>query len=295
MGEIAYNIALLSAGMSLAVGLYILLANILKLPRIAVTKAVLNATRQDEKQTKILEVLVFDLSSKLANYIRLEEYKKRKLSSTLRSAGIKLSPETFIARAWVKTGLIATLLIPVMPIIPVLAPVIILLAITVFFRELRLADEILRQKREEIEYELPRFVSTISQALKASRDVTAILMSYQKSAGDSFRQELEITIADMKSGNEETALTRLEARIGSSMLSDVVRGLISVKRGDNGAMYFEMLNHDFKQVELQKLKLIAMKQPGKVKKYSFLMLGCFLLMYLGILGYAIINALGKMF
>ena len=295
MGEIAYNIALLSAGMSLAVGLYILLANILKLPRIAVTKAVLNATRQDEQQTKILEVLVFDLSSKLANYIRLEEYKKRKLSSTLRSAGIKLSPETFIARAWVKTGLIATLLIPVMPIIPVLAPVIILLAITVFFRELRLADEILRQKREEIEYELPRFVSTISQALKASRDVTAILMSYQKSAGDSFRQELEITIADMKSGNEETALTRLEARIGSSMLSDVVRGLISVKRGDNGAMYFEMLNHDFKQVELQKLKLIAMKQPGKVKKYSFLMLGCFLLMYLGILGYAIINALGKMF
>ena len=295
MGEIAYNIALLSAGMSLAVGLYILLANILKLPRIAVTKAVLNATRQDEKQTKILEVLVFDLSSKLANYIRLEEYKKRKLSSTLRSAGIKLTPETFIARAWVKTGLIATLLIPVMPIIPVLAPVIILLAITVFFRELRLADEILRQKREEIEYELPRFVSTISQALKASRDLTAILMSYQKSACDSFRQELEITIADMKSGNEETALTRLEARIGSTMLSDVVRGLISVKRGDNGAMYFEMLNHDFKQVELQKLKLIAMKQPGKVKKYSFLMLGCFLLMYLGILGYAIINALGKMF
>ena len=295
MGEIAYNIALLSAGMSLAVGLYILLANILKLPRIAVTKAVLNVTRQDEKQTKILEVIVFDLSSKLANYIRLEEYKKRKLSSTLRSAGIKLTPETFIARAWVKTGLIATLLIPVMPIIPVLAPVIILLAITVFFRELRLADEILRQKREEIEYELPRFVSTISQALKASRDVTAILMSYQKNAGDSFRQELEITIADMKSGNEETALTRLEARIGSTMLSDVVRGLISVKRGDNGAMYFEMLNHDFKQVELQKLKLIAMKQPGKVKKYSFLMLGCFLLMYLGILGYAIINALGKMF
>ena len=295
MGEIAYNIALLSAGMSLAVGLYILLANILKLPRIAVTKAVLNVIRQDKKQTKILEVLVFDLSSKLANYIRLEEYKKRKLSSTLRSAGIKLTPETFIARAWVKTGLIATLLIPVMPIIPVLAPVIILLAITVFFRELRLADEILRQKREEIEYELPRFVSTISQALKASRDVTAILMSYQKSAGDSFGQELEITIADMKSGNEETALTRLEARIGSTMLSDVVRGLISVKRGDNGAMYFEMLNHDFKQVELQKLKLIAMKQPGKVKKYSFLMLGCFLLMYLGILGYAIINALGKMF
>lgn len=295
MGDLIFFVILSVSGVFLAAGLYIILAETLKLPRLAVTKAVLSVSRQDKKQTKTLEVIVFDLSSKLSKHIRLDDYKKRKLISTLKSAGIKLTPETYIARAWVKTGMIATLLIPIMPILPILAPVIILLAIAVLFKELRLADEILRQKREEIEYELPRFVSTVSQSLKASRDVIAILKSYQKSAGESFKQELEITIADMQSGNEETALTRLESRIGSTMLSDVVRGLISVKRGDNGAMYFEMLNHDFKQIELQKLKLIAMKQPGKVKKYSFLMLGCFLLMYLGVLGYAIMNALGKMF
>ena len=295
MGDLIFFVILSVSGVFLAAGLYIILAETLKLPRLAVTKAVLSVSRQDKKQTKTLEVIVFDLSSKLSKHIRLDDYKKRKLISTLKSAGIKLTPETYIARAWVKTGMIATLLIPIMPILPILAPVIILLAIAVLFKELRLADEILRQKREEIEYELPRFVSTVSQSLKASRDVIAILKSYQKSAGKSFKQELEITIADMQSGNEETALTRLESRIGSTMLSDVVRGLISVKRGDNGAMYFEMLNHDFKQIELQKLKLIAMKQPGKVKKYSFLMLGCFLLMYLGVLGYAIMNALGKMF
>ena len=295
MGDLIFFVILSVSGVFLAAGLYIILAETLKLPRLAVTKAVLSVSKQDKKQTKTLEVIVFDLSSKLSKHIRLDNYKKRKLISTLKSAGIKLTPETYIARAWVKTGMIATLLIPIMPILPILAPVIILLAIAVLFKELRLADEILRQKREEIEYELPRFVSTVSQSLKASRDVIAILKSYQKSAGESFKQELEITIADMQSGNEETALTRLESRIGSTMLSDVVRGLISVKRGDNGAMYFEMLNHDFKQIELQKLKLIAMKQPGKVKKYSFLMLGCFLLMYLGVLGYAIMNALGKMF
>lgn len=295
MGDLIFFVILSVSGVFLAAGLYIILAETLKMPRLAVTKAVLSVSRQDKKQTKTLEVIVFDLSSKLSKHIRLDDYKKRKLISTLKSVGIKLTPETYIARAWVKTGMIATLLIPIMPILPILAPVIILLAIAVLFKELRLADEILRQKRDEIEYELPRFVSTVSQSLKASRDVTAILKSYQKSAGESFKQELEITIADMQSGNEETALTRLESRIGSTMLSDVVRGLISVKRGDNGAMYFEMLNHDFKQIELQKLKLLAMKQPGKVKKYSFLMLGCFLLMYLGVLGYAIMNALGKMF
>ena len=109
------------------------------------------------------------------------------------------------------------------------------------------------------------------------------------------KKELEITIADMASGNEETALTRFESRIGSTMLSDVVRGLISVKRGDNGILYFEMLSMTFKQLELQKLKLVAGKQPGKMRKYSFFMLGCFLLMYLGVLGYEVAIAFSKMF
>jgi hypothetical protein len=38
-----------------------------------------------------------------------------------------------------------------------------------------------------------------------------------------------------------------------------------------------------------------MKQPGKVRKYSFFLLGCFILMYLGVLGYEIVNAFGKLF
>ena len=78
-------------------------------------------------------------------------------------------------------------------------------------------------------------------------------------------------------------------------VSDVVRGLISVKRGDNGIMYFQMLSMTFKQLELQKLKLEAMKQPGKMRKYSFMLLGCFLLMYLGVLGYVVLEAFGDLF
>jgi len=40
----------------------------------------------------------------------------------------------------------------------------------------------------------------------------------------------------MRSGSYEAALTRLEARVGSSMLSDVVRCLIGVLHGDNTEM-----------------------------------------------------------
>jgi len=278
-----------------AVGTYLIVANLIGLPTLAATKAVVNIARQDKKQTQSIEAVIFQLSSKLVPYIKMDSYRKRRMAATLKSAGIAMTPEMYRARTYVSIALIGVCIIPCLLIFPLLSPVILFLTIMVFFKESRKADELLKEKREEIEYELPRFVATVAQELKASRDVLSILEFYKKSAGENFRSELEITIADMKSGNEETALTRFESRIGSAQLSDVIRGLISVKRGDNGAVYFEMLAHDFKQFEIQKLKLIAIKRPAKVRKYSFLMLACFLLVYLGVIGYQILSSFGSLF
>jgi hypothetical protein len=74
-----------------------------------------------------------------------------------------------------------------------------------------------------------------------------------------------------------------------------VRGLIGVLRGDDGAIYFQMLAHDFKVLELQRLKGEAQKIPPKIRIFSFIMLMCFLLTYLAIIGYEIIKSLGGMF
>ena len=266
------------------------LAGLLRLPTSASTKAVLTVTSRGKSQKGSINAVLFDMAARLSPLVHLDGYKRKKLEAQLKSAEIKMSPETYIAAAWGKAGLIALLLI-----FPILAPVIVFLAVAVYFKEQKRADEIVQQRREEIEAELPRFVNTIEQELRASRDVLNILKSYQRNAGHAMKRELEITIADMASGNEENALTRMESRIGSTMLSDVVRGLISVKRGDNGIMYFQMLSMTFKHLELQKLKLEAMKQPGKMRKYSFMLLGCFLLMYLGVLGYVVLEAFGELF
>jgi len=90
-------------------------------------------------------------------------------------------------------------------------------------------------------------------------------------------------------------LTRFEARFNSPMLSDITRGLIGVLRGDDGGMYFQMLSHDMKQLELQSLKAQAMKIPAKIRVFSFVMLMCFLLTYMAIIVYEIITSLGGMF
>lgn len=286
---------LFCSGMLLATGAYFVLADLLKLPTLATTRAVIQTGRMDKRKTKSFDIILIELSTHLSKFIRLDQYKRRKTEATLKSAGIPLTPETFTAKAIIKAGLTALGIIPALLIFPIISPLVIFLAITIYFKEVMTADEALKKKRSQIESELPRFVATVAQQLKASRDVLSMLEKYRQTAGEQMCSELDITIADMKSGNLETALVRFESRMGSAMLSDVVRGLISVIRGDNGVAFFELLAHDFKQMEIQRLKLLAMKQPGKIRKYSFYMLACFLLMYLGILFFEIMNAFNGMF
>lgn len=135
---------------------------------------------------------------------------------------------------------------------------------------------------------------TLAQHLKNSRDILTMLEQYKKNAGTVLSEELEVTIADMRSGGYEAALTRMEARVNSPQLSDIVRGLIAVIRGDDGEMYFQMLTHDFKAMELHRLKSKAQKIPPKIRVYSFLMLLCFLITYLAIILYEVVISLGSM-
>lgn len=185
--------------------------------------------------------------------------------------------------------------IPAILVFPLLSIIVVFLSVMIYFQEINRADELLAAKRGTIESELPRFVSTIEQELKNSRDILSIVENYKKNAGEQFAGELDILVADMRSSSYEAALTRFEARLNSPMLSDVVRGLISVLRGDDGAMYFQMLAHDFKQMELQRLKKGAQKIPPKIRVFSFVMLMCFLATYLVIIVMEIIKSMGTMF
>lgn len=225
----------------------------------------------------------------------MDEYKKSRMKNTLNAAGMNLTPEEFISSAILKSGTIAILIIPCLMILPLIAPILMFLSIIIYFKEIRKADEILKIKKEKIEVELPRFVATITQELKASRDVLSIIENYKKNAGEEFADELDILTADMRSSSYEAALTRFEARINSPMLSDITRGLIGVLRGDDGSMYFQMLSHDMKQLELQRLKAQAMKIPPKIRVFSFVMLMCFLMTYMAIIVYEIIRSLSGMF
>ena len=286
---------LIFTGILLAAGLYFILTGILKLPTMNTAKAMLNAGRKNNKAAQSMEAWLMAAAVKLSKHIRMDEYKYSRMANILKAAGISMTPEVYSAYAITKAGAILLGVLPCLLLFPLLSPVLIILAVLTYFKEIRKADEQLKEKREQIEGELPRFVSTIEQTLKASRDVLAMMEYYKKNAGPAFARELDVLTADMRSSSYEAALTRFEARLNSPMLSDVVRGLIGVLRGDDSAVYFQMLAHDFKALELQRLKSLAQKIPPKIRVFSFIMLMCFLLTYLAIIAMEILNSLGSMF
>jgi len=287
-------ILLAISGIALAVGLFFVMADALKIPYLKTSKAVMSVGRNDKKISKTIDAVLTDAAVRLGKLIPMDRYKRNRMEKTLNSAGIKMTPETFRAYSLLKASGVGLLVIPCVLLFPMIIPLVIVLAVTVYFKEIGKADEQMRQIRSEIESELPRFVATVEQELKTSRDILSIMENYKKHAGEVFSYELDVTTADMRSSSYEAALTRFESRIGSSQLSDVVRGLVSVIRGDDSAVYFKMLAHDFKLLELQRLKNEARKIPPKIRIFSLAMLITFLLTYLVVMGMQLIEAVGTM-
>lgn len=266
-----------------AIGMYFLFAQLLHLPTLATTRTALNLARHSSTKTKRTDAIILELSARVSKLVHLDEYRRRKLAATLKSADISLPPETWTARCYVRFCLLLLCIIPTLFIFPIMTPAIIILAVRQLFTDLKSAEMIVRKKKSEIERDLPRFAATIAQELTNTRNVLTILEGYLKSARPAFRSELEITIAGMKSGSQETALSWLDSRVGSAMLSQVVRGLQAALRGDSATNYFELLAHDFDQVDIQQLNLEAAKIPPKVNVCIGAIFACFMLIIFYIL------------
>lgn len=282
-------------GTAVAAGLFFIAADVLKLPRLSTEKALLSAGKSDSKRMKSLDALLLGWAIKLSKFVHMDEYKRSRMVRTLTAAGLDMTPEVYTAYTIVKPCTLLLLAIPCLLIFPLLALVVVVLAILVYFKETRKADEKVAERRDKIEAELPRFVATVEQELASSRDVLTILENYKRHAGPEFASELDVLTADMRSSSYEAALVRFEGRIASPMLSDITRGLIGVLRGDDGRLYFQMLSHDLKQLELQRLKAKAAKIPPKIRVFSFIMLACFMLTYIVVLAMVILDSMALLF
>ena len=278
-----------------AIGLAFILADVFKIPKYPVSKAITSLGKRKNKKTNPLDIWLGDLANLIASKLRLNEYKRLQLKIDLESADMTLSPEQYVANAIVKALFIGAFAIPFLFFAPIISIIVVAIAVVIYFSEYKKVGNIIKEKRRQIEAELPRLVSNIDKTLVHSRDVLGILDSYREHAGEELRRELDITVADMRSGNYEVALTRLESRVGSAMMSDVTRGLVSVIRGDKTDVYWGNLVLKFSDYQRTLLKNEANKAPKRVRKLSMALLFCFMLVYVAVIGQVLLSSLGGMF
>ena len=237
--------------------------------------------------------------SKISKFIEgavgLGEEKRDGIRADLLSVGDGRTPEKFMADSAVRSGIMSLVTLPLIIIHPALALIGPAVGAVMFFRAPAGLSKKAADRREKIEFELTGLASHIEKRLRHDRDVIGMLDSYRQYAGEELRDELTVTVADMKSGSYEEALTRLEARVGSSMMSDTVRGLLGILRGDDSSQYFRSLIVKFTDYGRQILKRKALKVPGRVRKLSMALLVCFLVMYLVVIVVQITESLGGMF
>ena len=276
-------------------GLFMILADCFRIPYMRTSKAVKNLAKQQKEKTSSIDVWLTSFASFIAKRLKLNEFKKARLEADLRTARMNISPEMFIANAVVKSFIIAALAIPVLFMFPILSPIIIFLSFVLYKMNMKSIEKRIRRKREQIEYELPRLVFKIEKTLVHSKDVLYIIESFAKNAGAELKHELDITAADMRSGNQEIAITRLEARVGSPLMSDVCRGLISISRGDVNTVYWNSLSLKYADIQRQQLRLEAQKIPKKVKRLSMCLLFCFMLIYIVVILAQIMSSVGVLF
>lgn len=282
-------------GTFLGIGLFMILADYFKIPYMRTSKAVNNLAKQQSEKTSSLDVWLSSFASFIAKHLKLNEFKKMQLEADLRTAQMDISPEMFMANAIVKSFIVGIFAIPILFIFPILSPVVLFLAFILYRMNMKGIANRIKRKRQLIEYELPRLVFKIEKTLMHNKDILYIFESYAPNAGPELKHELDITAADMRSGNQEIAITRLEARVGSPLMSDVCRGLISLSRGDVNTVYWNSLAMKFADIQRQQLRLEAQKVPKKVKRLSMCLLVCFMLIYVVVIIAQIISSVGVLF
>ena len=262
-----------------AIGIALIWADIAKVPTLKVSKAANNLGKKGEKKVDVIAVYLKNISNKLARIIKLNEYKRSQLEADLQTAGLDISPESYVSDA----------------IFKLLGLFIIFVAVVQYFSESNKVSKMIAKKKKKIENELPRFVSSIEKTMKHQKGVVYALEAFKDAASPEFREELEITIADMRSGNDLDALARLDGRVGSEKLMDITSGLRGAIAGDDMTIYWATTLQKLNEEQREELKSQASSVPRRVRKLSMALLFCFILIYVAVLGQVLLTSMGTLF
>ena len=230
-----------------------------------------------------------NLAELLSKLVFLNEIKRNEIKEKLSIAEIDESPEMYIAQGILlllecfASALIIIAIVQLLGISSIMAFFYIIpsvvMGIYLFSRHKNILRYAVADLQEQMDIELPRFVYAITQDMLVTHDVVYIMERHKNDYSDTWKHQMDITIADMKSGSYETALLRLEGRVGSANLSEVVRGLIEMSKGNDTKVYWETLQVRFSEMRKQELRKQVKSLPDKVHNLSLWLILAMLAIY----------------
>lgn len=274
--------------------LFLILGHIFKAPSLRQSKTIKKSAMKKEK-TNYISLAVDGIAGSIYRLIPVSPVSAIKLSNALNSVSMNMSVKRYLATPVAYMILLTPVIIGTYFLHPIICGAIFLIAVIIFVKEYNYVYDLQRDKKTQIESELLQFTSLISHSIKNDRDILRLLDKFKEATNSYFNREINITVADMRSGNYESALKHLETRVGSIHLSEVIRGLISANNGIDTVNYFENLVMKFTELEKQRLQAIANSKKPKIARMTFAVMMCFLGFVFTILGSVLAENLKTLF
>ena len=265
-------------------GIYNILLSIFRIPRL--NSEMLPIFKLFKKKSKINKYgdNYSELTHRIAKYIKLPEIFKKRLNERLIMANINSTPELYISNLINKSLTYLLFALLCIPISNFISLIFIYFSLhSIYKGNINLNKEI-KERTEKIEREIPKFLDFMINSFKFNKNVKQAFESYEKIAGDNFKDNISITIADMTTGNYEDALKRLDTRINSYSFSKVIRAILQVVKGEENILYLSNLYRESASEEYERLKREADTKLNHVAAYSKILLLCLMIITFTILG-----------
>ncbi len=270
----------------LSLALFSIFAILLKLPKLSADFSALSK-RKDKKHGNPLDLF----AKQIAKYIPISELKQAELQKELSAAGSALSPREYFSDVLVYTAipLLAGLLLLI--ISPWLSLLAVGVAVFVYVSKRQAISKQAEERSRKIGKELPKFISYVSRRCRTDHNLLDIIDGYKQNYQNELTEELAITAADMRTGNQEQAIQRMQNRVNTPLMTELSRGLISAMRGDDVTAYFDSLNRKIGTMWEQELHLKVLKKQPKITRMSGVMVGCALISTFAIMIFYLLSAL----
>jgi len=272
-------------------GLYKITQTLLCLPSANAAQAVKNIHGKRDMAKRMQDTLL-PMARLISKLLPMSEYKERRLEADFSRLHINQTPKEYVSVVISKALLLALIGLMFIPLgIPGLSLLTIAATLLSYFQSMQSIRKKVEAQNREIETELPRMVETLNYSLKDNRDMLSFIEKYRMVAGKTLGNELDQLLIDMKTGNQETALRNMDARLGIPSFSALCAILCGVHQGVDQRLSLMVLEQDLRTKERETLKRRMEKCPGRIKVASFILTALMILMFMVPLVLLIINNL----